>query len=143
MTPPENGTVGRVTVQVELANPYDIVLADMKRKTPESIRRVAVTALVNTKLARLILPPDIVAQLGLSISGKTMAVYADGRRAEREVANVWLRIQDRWGIYSAVVEPTRNEPSIGFIVMNDLDLLVDCTSQTVVPRDPDTRICEA
>jgi hypothetical protein len=63
--------------------------------------------------------------------------YADGRTAEREVVRrLHLRYGDRESIFSAVLEPGRESALIGAIVMEDLDLIVDCSNQRLMPRDP-------
>jgi hypothetical protein len=41
-----------------------------------------------------------------------------------------------------VVEPKRQDALLGAIVLEALDLLVDCTTQQVVPRDPSGPIYE-
>lgn len=48
----------------------------------------------------------------------------------------------RSSVFNAIVEPGRNSALIGAIVLEDLDLLVDCTSQTLRPRDPNQIISE-
>jgi hypothetical protein len=40
------------------------------------------------------------------------------------------------GTFTTVVEPKRKTALVGAIVLEDLDLLVDCQRQRVVPRDP-------
>jgi hypothetical protein len=45
-------------------------------------------------------------------------------------------------VFSAIVEPDRDSALIGAIVMEDLDLLVDCVAQRLAPRDPDQIISE-
>jgi hypothetical protein len=40
---------------------------------------------------------------------------------------------------TAIIEPKRETALIGAIVLEYLDLLVDCTAQKVVPRDPSGR----
>ena len=47
-----------------------------------------------------------------------------------------LQIQGRDGVFSAIVEPGRSEALIGAIVLEDLDFLVDCAQQKLIPRDP-------
>ncbi len=50
----------------------------------------------------------------------------------------------QWGVspssltspINAVVEPDRESALVGAIVLEALDLLVDCTHQRLVPRDP-------
>jgi clan AA aspartic protease len=138
-----NGTVGRVHAQVELTSNYEIMMVELKMLPPEKVQRITVQALVDTGATDLILPPAIVAQLGLTPSKKTKVVYADRREAERDVVtNVCLQYQGRQGIFSAVVEPSRTDALIGAIVLEALDLVVDCKSQTLAPRDPSTTITE-
>jgi hypothetical protein len=48
----------------------------------------------------------------------------------------------RHGTFKAIVEPDRPDVSLGAIVLEDLDLLVDCRSQTLRLRDPNTIIAE-
>ena len=54
------------------------------------------------------------------------ARYADNRRQKRQVvSHVWLQLLGRHGVFSAVVEPAREDALIGAMVLEDLDLLVD------------------
>jgi predicted aspartyl protease len=69
--------------------------------------------------------------------------YADGRIEERpSVAAVEVEIQGRSSVFTAVVEPDRTEALIGAIVLEELDFVVDCIAQKLVPRDPDRIIAE-
>ena len=52
------------------------------------------------------------------------------------VEQAWVEIMGRHGTFRAIVAPNRREPLIGAIVLEDLDLLVDCSKQRVHPRDP-------
>ena len=50
---------------------------------------------------------------------------------------VYVQLLGRHGTFTAIVEPRRTTALVGAIVLEDLDLLVDCTAeQRVVPRDP-------
>jgi hypothetical protein len=55
---------------------------------------------------------------------------------------VFVRLLGREGTFTAIIEPKRATALIGAIVLDDLDLLVDCTAQKVVPRDPSGPIYE-
>jgi hypothetical protein len=69
---------------------------------------------------------------------KVKVRYADGRRSLRsEVDEIRIYLQGREGIFTAIVEPKRESALIGAIVLEDLDFLVDCAGQRLVPRDPD------
>jgi hypothetical protein len=58
------------------------------------------------------------------------------------VSNVWLSLEGRDGVFSAIVEPDRTTALIGAIVLEELDLMVDCATQSIHPRDPDRIISE-
>jgi hypothetical protein len=48
----------------------------------------------------------------------------------------------RHGTFTALVEPQRETALLGAIVLEDLDLLVDCPSDRVVPGDPNIQVHE-
>ena len=89
------------------------------------------------------LPPGVVSALGLTPSGRTTVKFADGRRETREtVGDVQLEYAGRSGVFTAVIEPGRTDALIGAIVLEDLDLLPDCTNGLLMPRDPNSIITE-
>jgi len=129
--------IDRVTVEVELTNAEDLVLVKDGRMQLDQLRRVRTTGLVGKGASHLVLPEDVVKQLGVPEMGKTTVFYADQRRGSRTVVeNVRVDLLKRHGNFTAVVEPKRTDVLIGFIVLEDLDLIVDCRSQTLQPRDP-------
>jgi len=78
----------------------------------------------------------VVKHLGLRLKGKTRVRYADHRAAERwEAEGAHVQLLGRSDTFSAVVEPKRQSALIGAIVLEALDLLVDCRRQRLVPRD--------
>ncbi len=85
------------------------------------------------------LPEAVAKELGFEVRRVKVKVrYADGRRAKRsEVEGVRLYLLGRDDTFSAIVEPKRDTALIGAIVLEDLDFLVDCGKQCLVPRDPD------
>lgn len=138
-----NGHMGRFRVEVELANNEDQVLARKGHLPPEKVRRVRIQGVVDSGATRLVLPQKTVELLGLSRVGTVSVRYADQRRARRtKVRDVWLKLLNRDSTFTAVVEPKRKDALIGAIVLEELDLVVDCVSQTVHPRDPKRIIAE-
>ena len=129
--------VGRVHVEVELTNWRDIVRQEDGNLPADEVRRVTVSSLIDPGATRLVLPKSIVEQLGLPLGKKIKVGYADGRSAQRHVVEGgYLQLLDRHGTFTAIVEPKRTTALIGAIVLEDLDLLVDCKGQQVLPRDP-------
>jgi hypothetical protein len=49
---------------------------------------------------------------------------------------VYGEILGRHADFPAIVEPKRRSALIGAVVLETLDLLVDCTNQRLVPRNP-------
>jgi predicted aspartyl protease len=135
--------MGRLTVQVELTNAEDLVLAKHGALPANQVRRLTVAGLVDSGATYLAIPKKTAKDLGVPIGERTRVRYADGRSAERDVAeNVRVDLLCRHGIFKAIVEPKRENAIIGAIVLEDLDLLVDCRTQTLHPRDPDRIIAE-
>ena len=130
--------MGRIVVDVALANHEDIVLADAGMLPREKIRRTKVSGVIDSGATRLVLPPQVVKDLGLRISGETAVRYADQRAAKRKVVPyVQLQLLGRESVFSAIVEPRRKDALIGAIVMEELDLIVDCNRQRIAPRFAD------
>lgn len=129
--------VGRFSVDVEIANFGDILRAREGALPAGRVRRLTVPGLVDPGATRLVLPKAVVEQLELPLGKKIKVGYADGRTAQRHVVEgVYLELLGRHSTFTAIVEPKRTTALIGAIVFEDLDLLVDCKEQRVVPRDP-------
>lgn len=138
-----NKDMGRFAVEVELTSNADLERATAGDIPGESVRRVTLSGVVDTGATRLVIPESTADFLGLRRSGPVGVRYADGRTAQREMgAGVHLSYAGRSGVFNAVIEPDRESALIGAIVMEDLDLVVDCTTQTLAPRDPDRIISE-
>ena len=132
----DNG-VGRFSVEIEVANDADLVRAEDGTLPPDQVRRQTIQGEVDSGAVRLVLPEAVVKRLGLPLGGPVPVKYADNRRGRRQVAEgVFAQLLGRHGTFTAVVEPKRDTALIGAIVLEDLDLLVDCKNQRLVPRDP-------
>lgn len=135
--------MGRISVEVELTNGEDLVLAKKGTLPPDQVRRARVTGLVDTGASYLVVPESIVQQLGLPEKGQAAVRYADHRRETRKVVEqVNVQLLGRDGTFKAIVEPARADVLLGAIVLEDLDLLVDCHTQTIQPRDPKQILAE-
>jgi predicted aspartyl protease len=136
--------MGRFSVDLEITNYSDLLLAEQGHLDPAKVRRKVIQGIVDSGASRMVLPEALVKELGLPIwKSKTKVKYADGRRAlRREVGGVYLSLQGRFGIFTAIAEPKRETALIGAIVLEDLDFLVDCKKLCLVPRDPDYVLSE-
>ena len=139
----EQTAMGRFSVQFTVANNRDVVQAAPGIPIPEGVKHLVLSGVVDSGAARLVLPQRAVDELRLHGHGETMVRYADGRRDKRAtVSNVWLQLLGRDGVFSAVIEPDRTDALIGAIVLEELDLLVDCTAQSLHPREPGSILTE-
>jgi predicted aspartyl protease len=90
-----------------------------------------------------VLPGSVVSALGFPEASPVTVKYADGRREQKTVVgDVQLEIQGRSSVFTAVVEPGRNDALIGAIVLEELDFIPDCSRQVLLPRDPHGVIAE-
>lgn len=135
--------MGRVNVEVDLANHADTIRAQDGTIAPDQVRRARVPAIVDTGASYLVLPKSVTTQLGVPAAGKATVRDADRRKGTRQVVeDVEVQLLGRRGRFKAVVEPSRTDVLIGAIVLEDLDLLVDCRTQTLQPRDPSGIVTE-
>jgi len=128
--------MGDVYVEVELVNYQDQVLVEHGYRDAASIRHEKVRVLADSGATLLVLPQDLVERLGLRITDrKVIVTYADERKEERSVARgLIIQVGERDMVTECVVGPPRSEPLLGQIVLERLDLLVDCAQGRLVPR---------
>jgi predicted aspartyl protease len=124
-------------MQLEVVNHEDTIKAKSGILAPGEVRRARLSGVVDTGATRLVLPGDVVEALGLPPAGRIQVRFADGREGERDIVGpVLVEIAGRASVFMAVVEPGRKDALIGAIVLEELDLIPDCTRLTLVPRDP-------
>jgi predicted aspartyl protease len=129
--------VGRFNVDIEVANNGDLELMYRGLLPPDQVRRETIAAVVDSGAAMLVLPQAVVKRLGLRLGSTSNVRYADGRRAQRRKAEgAYVELLGRHDTFTAIVEPRRQTGLVGAIVLEALDLLVDCQHQRVIPRDP-------
>ncbi len=136
-------SVGRFSVEFGIANYGDVIKAREGILEPGQVRRQMIRGVVDSGAAKLVLPQAVAKQLGLHLMDPITVQYADGRKARRrEAEGAYVELLGRRGTFTAIVEPKRETALIGAIVLEDLDLLVDCQHQRLVPRDPQGPIFE-
>ena len=80
----------------------------------EPFRRAQLEGIVDTGAILLMLPQNVVEQLGLETLRRAVVTYADERRDERPVAGpVAVEVCDRFMVTECVVGPPRSEPLVG------------------------------
>ena len=84
ITTTEERHMGRFSVEVEVANYDDVVLARAGHLPEDRVRRMKLPAVVDSGATRLVLPESAVRQLGLARAGDVNVRYADNHTARRE-----------------------------------------------------------
>jgi clan AA aspartic protease len=102
-------------------------------KTPDSVRQLELSALVDTGAVNCVLPAHVVDQLGLARTFKQAVQYADGREEVVDVTEpVLMEIEGRKVYEECLV--LGDEALIGQTALESTDLFVDCRSGRVVPN---------
>ena len=125
--------MGEVRTATVITNAVDEDLSRQGQLAVGSIRSYEADAMVNTGAVGSVIPPHVVERLGLTIRGKRVMEYADGRNDVVDVTGpVLFKILDRDTLEEALV--LGDEVLIGQTVLEKLDLMVDCNSHRVVPN---------
>jgi predicted aspartyl protease len=127
--------MGEITVRAELENVVDRVNWEDGRIEESEIRSYKLDATVDTGAVMLVLPQNVVEKLGLKNRRTVIVSYADEPKEERQVAGpLTIKLGDRFMSTDCIVGPPLSEPLVGQIVLEELDLLADCTNRKLIPR---------
>ncbi len=125
--------MGEVVVKVKLTNYRDFLAFRDGNLSQDQVRVLEADAGVDTGAVQLVLPPAIVAQLGLSRLSTQVAQYANGLEEEVDVSEaVEIEILGRRTSEEALI--LGHEILIGQTVLEKTDLLVDCNGRQLVPN---------
>jgi len=126
-------TMGEVRVRVRLTNAVDEALVRRGALASAQVRTYEAEALIDTGAVHVVVPPQVAARLGLGIRGQRVAEYADGRKDVVSVTEpLVVELEGRDTLEDALV--LGDEVLIGQIVLEKLDLFVDCQGRRLVPN---------
>jgi len=127
--------MGDVRATARLRNIVDVGLADRGYIKVEQIPSSERDFLIDTGAVMVLLPEDEVENLRLMRGDKVIVTYADERKEELPTGlGLEITISDRTMVTDCVIGPPLCEPLIGQLVLEELDLLVDCNQHTLRPR---------
>lgn len=130
--------MGMVHANIEIINAADLELADRMQIGEEEIRRVEISCLVDSGAVMLTINEDIRETLGLRIKDHRPSQLADGRRIMLPVAGpVEVRFEGRFCTTNALVLPDDNEPLLGAIPMEEMDLWINPNRGMLTPIHPE------
>ncbi len=127
--------MGEVRASARLRNFLDVGLAERGEGDMAAIPASIRDCLVDTGAVMVLLPQDEVGKLGLLRGDRVIVTYADERKEELPTARgLEIQILGRTMVTDCVVGPPLCEPLIGQLVLEQLDLVVDCGRKTLTPR---------
>jgi clan AA aspartic protease len=125
--------MGEVRVKVRLTNAADEANARQGLVKPEQVRWLEVEAAVDTGAVRCAMPAKIMERLGLGVSTRRRAQYADGPSEEVAVTDpVRIELEGRPTYEDCVV--LGSQMLIGQTALESTDLFVDCVNGRLVPN---------
>ena len=131
--------MGLVYADIELFNLSDEILCEDGYLPKEKIRQMTINAMADSGAIRLAINENIRQQLGLRVRQQLDISLADGTKRRLDVAGpVRLKFRDRDCITDTFVLPEIEEPLIGAVPMELMDLVVIPAESKLDynPKDP-------
>ncbi len=130
--------MGLTYANIELVNNADAEDFRRKRIGEDEIRQITVHAMVDTGSIMLCINETIKDALGLDIIGKRRSQLANGLILELDVVGpVIVRYLDRDCVTRALLLPDDQEPLLGAIPMEEMDLYVNSGRNELLPVHPE------
>jgi clan AA aspartic protease len=131
--------MGHTYADIELISGDDLALHRRGFLPEEGIKRMRVSALVDSGAYMLVVNEHIKLQLDLPVLGETTALLADESEVRAEIVGpVEIRFENRATTVRALMLPGSAEPLLGVIPMEDMDVVIDPKQQRLMvnPENP-------
>lgn len=131
--------MGLVYAEIELTNAEDIALARKNYIGEEEIKSLWVNMLVDTGAYNLCINESIQEQLQLPFVEKRKAQLANGHIEEYSIVGpIKVKFKNRVTVCNAMVLSGENEPLLGAIPLEDMDVLIHPQRQELIvnPEHP-------
>ena len=131
--------MGLIYADIELINGDDLALARRHMIGEEEVKRMPLSALVDTGSYMLVINESIQGQLQFPVVEKRKAQLANGNIVECDVvSSVELRFKNRQTTCRAMILPGDAEPLLGSIPLEDMDVLIHPLRQELIvnPEHP-------
>jgi clan AA aspartic protease len=130
--------MGLTYANITLQNGADVEDLRRNRIGEDEVRQIEVHALVDTGSVQLAINQSIADALGLSVIGTRPSQLADGTRLQLPVVgSIVVRYLDRWSITTALVLPDDQEPLLGAIPLEEMDLYIHPSRNELLPVHPE------
>ena len=131
--------MGFTYADIELISADDLALSRRGFLPEGEIKRMRVTALVDSGAFMLVINEHIKQQLDLPVLEERMVQLADESEVRAEIVGpVEIRFENRATTVRAVMLPGSVEPLLGVIAMEDMDVVIDPKQQRLIvnPENP-------
>ncbi len=117
--------MGMVYAEITLINGDDLAMAKRHIIGEEEVKKMTVTMVVDSVAYMMAINETIQAQLDLPFIEKRKSIMADGSIVEHDVVGpIHVKFANRTAICSAVVLQGDNEPLLGAIPMEEMDVII-------------------
>src|SRR5262245_40737254 len=126
--------MGKVVTRIKVANWFDLesLAAGTRHEKP---RALETDALVDTGAVKFYLKASIIQEFGLRRVGEVQSRTMSARLETRKVFSpVALEVQGRTGRFDVVELPDSLPNIVGQISLEDMDWVVDCKNQKLIPN---------
>ena len=132
--------MGLVYADIEMKNSFDVMLFENGNIKETEIKKINVSAMVDSGATMLSISENVCKKLGLKIKETRNSQLADGTVIEVGVTGpIELHYMNRWCNVDALVLPANTETQLGTIPLEYMDLLIDPARNRLIinPEHPD------
>jgi len=129
--------MGLTHVNVTLNNAGDVELHRRNIIGEDEIRSLKINCMVDTGAMTMVINEDIREALGLDIIGERLSQMVDGRKMVLPLAgpiDIWY--EDRLSTSNAIVMPDDDDPLLGVIPLEEMDLWIHPATNKLTPLHP-------
>ncbi|MBA3356519.1 MAG: clan AA aspartic protease [Pyrinomonadaceae bacterium] len=140
VSPTGGSKMGLVYAEIELVSTEDLMRHRRGSLSENKIKRMRIRAMVDSGAYMLVITDHIRQQLDLPLIQEQVFRLADDSEIRGEVVGpVEIQFENRSTTVRAVVLPGAEEPLLGSIPLEDLDVVIDPKQQRLIvnPKSPD------
>jgi clan AA aspartic protease len=131
--------MGFTYADIELLSADDLALNRRGFLPKDGIKRIRITALVDSGAHTLVVNDHIKQQLDLAVLEERTVRFADESEVKAQIVGpVEIRFENRRTTVEAILPPGNVEPLLGVLPMEDMDVIVDSRQQRLIvnPQNP-------
>ncbi|MBS1511795.1 MAG: clan AA aspartic protease [Bacteroidetes bacterium] len=131
--------MGMVYADIELINSGDLEMVRRNYLSIDEVKRMHVSMVVDSGAYMMAINETIQGQLQIPFIEKRKSIMADGSIAEHDVVGpITVKFKNRTAVCNAVILPGDNEPLLGAIPMEEMDVLIHPRRQELIvnPEHP-------